>query len=67
MRLSSISSAAGTIPAPMRSLMVLVASSTVSKTPSSVRYASGLRVMRTHILVTTPKVPSEPTITPVRS
>ena len=35
----------GTMPAPMMSLMVLVASSTVSKTPSSVRYASGLRVM----------------------
>ena len=40
--------APGTMPAPMMSLMVLVASSTVSKTPSSVRYASGLRVMRTH-------------------
>ncbi len=39
---------AGTMPAPMMSLMVLVASSTVSKTPSSVRYASGLRVSRTH-------------------
>ena len=42
----------------MMSLMVLVASSTVSKTPSSVRYASGLRVMRTHTFVTMPKVPS---------
>ena len=60
-------SAAGTMPAPMMSLMVLVASSTVSKTPSSVRYASGLRVMRTQILVAMPKVPSEPTMTPVRS
>ena len=48
--MSSISSAAGMMPAPMMSLMVLVASSTVSKTPSSVRYASGLRVMRTQTL-----------------
>ena len=64
---SSISSAAGMMPAPMMSLIVLVASSTVSKTPSSVRYASGLRVMRTQALVATPNVPSEPTMTPVRS
>ena len=35
-------------PAPMMSLIVFVASSTVSNTPSSVRYASGLRVTRTH-------------------
>ena len=33
---------AGMMPAPMMSLMVLVASSTVSKTPSRVRYASGI-------------------------
>ena len=64
---SSISSAAGTMPAPMMSLMVLVASSTVSKTPSSVRYASGFRVSRTHTFDTTPNVPSLPTIVPVRS
>ena len=55
------------MPAPMMSLMVLVASSTDSKTPSSVRYASGLRVMRTQTFVTMPNVPSEPTMMPVRS
>ena len=55
------------MPAPMISLMVLVASSTDSKTPSSVRYASGLRVIRTQTFVVTPNVPSEPTTTPVRS
>jgi hypothetical protein len=64
---SSISSAAGMMPAPMMSLIVFVASSTVSKTPRRVRYASGLRVMRTQIFVATPNVPSEPTMTPVRS
>ena len=41
---SIISSAAGTMPAPMMSLMAFVASSTDSKTPSIVRYA--LRVAR---------------------
>ena len=64
---SSISSAAGTMPAPMMSLMVLVASSMVSNTPKSVRYASGFFVSRTHTFDTTPNVPSEPTIVPVRS
>ena len=42
-RLSSISSAAGTIPAAMIPLTVSVAASTVSKTASSVRPASGSR------------------------
>ena len=43
---------AGMMPAPMMSLMVLVASSTDSKTPSSVRTPCGLRVRRTQALVT---------------
>ena len=66
-RLSSISSAAGTIPAAMMPLTVSVAASTVSKTPSSVRPVSGSRVRLTITFVTMPKVPSLPTTSPVRS
>ena len=64
---SIISSAAGMIPAPMMSLIALVASSTESNTPSIVRQPCGLRVSRTQILVTMPSVPSLPTIAPTRS
>ena len=65
--LSSISSAAGTIPAAMIPLTASVAVSTVSKTPRNVRPASGSRVRPTVTFVTTPKVPSWPTTSPVRS
>ena len=65
--LSIISRAAGMMPAEMMALIVLVASSIESKTPSIVRTAWGSGVIRTQILVTTPNVPSAPTMTPVRS
>ena len=55
------------MPAAMMSEMQLVQSSTLAKMPSRVRYASGLRVSRTHAFVTSPKVPSLPTMVPVRS
>ena len=67
MSVSSISSAAGTMPAAMIPLTVSVAWSTLSKTPSRVRPASGSRVRPTVTLVVIPKVPSLPTIRPVRS
>ena len=44
-----------------------LASSTDSKTASSVRYASGARIRRSVARVTMPKVPSEPTTRPARS
>ena len=51
----------------MMPLTVSVAASTVSKTPSNVRPASGSRLRPTVTFVTMPKVPSWPTITPGRS
>ena len=68
MSVSSISSAAGTMPAPMMSLMVLVASST--RLEDAEQRAVRLRVAGQAApitFVTMPNVPSVPTITPVRS
>ena len=55
------------IPRATISETVFDASSTDSKTHIRVFTASGLRMMRAVTLVTIPKVPSEPTKTPVRS
>ena len=55
---SSISRAAGMMPAPMMSLIVLVASSTSRRRPAACDTPCGSRVMRTHTLVTMPNVPS---------
>ena len=67
LRLSIISMAAGMMPRPMMPETVALASAIVSKTSSMVFTASGRFSSRTTILVTIPKVPSEPTNTPVRS
>ena len=64
---SSISSAAGIMPEAMMADTVSEASTTERKAASTVFTASGRCVRRTVTAVTRPKVPSEPTATPVRS
>ena len=65
--LSSISSAAGTMPAAMIPDTVSVAASTESKTASSVRRPPGARISLSVTSVTMPNVPSLPTTSPARS
>ena len=64
---SSISSAAGMIPAAMIADTVSDASSIDANGASTVRTASGRWVRRTVTAVTRPNVPSAPTARPVRS
>ncbi len=62
-----ISIAVAMMPCPIKSDTTLQASSIVSNTARRVFTASGFGSSRTTTLVTMPSVPSEPTITPVRS
>src|SRR6266478_3562074 len=64
---SSISSAAGTMPAAMMADTASDASSIEAKAASAVRTPSGAWSSRTVTAVTMPSVPSLPTVTPVRS
>ena len=64
---SIASSAAGTMPSAMIADTAAEATSIDSKVATAVRTASGARVSFTMTLVTTPRVPSEPTATPARS
>ena len=64
---SIISIAVGTMPAAMMSDTACEASSMLSKTASSVRTSSARRSSRTVMRVTMPRVPSDPTSSPVRS
>lgn len=64
---SIISMAAGMTPVPMMSRTAAPAAATVSKSASMVATAGGFRVSRTQTLVTTPSVPSPPTMNPRRS
>jgi hypothetical protein len=66
-RASISSMAAGTIPAAMMADTAAPASSVEANPASSVCTASGRRSSRTVTRVTTPSVPSEPTIAPARS
>jgi hypothetical protein len=64
---SSISTAAGMIPAATMSLTALPARSASGKSATRVRTASGRRSSRTVTSVTIPSVPSEPRTTARRS
>ena len=64
---SSISIAAGVIPAAIAAETTREASTTEGNAASTVFTASGACVRRTVIAVTSAKVPSEPTAMPVRS
>ena len=64
---SIISLAAGMPPAAMMSRTAAPAEVTEGKSTRIVRTAGGLRVSRTHTFVTTPRVPSPPTMNPRRS
>src|ERR671924_47191 len=66
-RASIISMAAGTIPSPMIPETASPASSVSLNAAKSVLTDSGLRTMRSVILVAIPNVPSEPTNAPIRS
>ncbi len=67
MRLSIISSAAGTMPAAMMAPTAVAAFSTSSNDSSSVATAGGLGVIRTATRVAMPSRPSLPTNAPRRS
>jgi len=64
---SIISIAAGTMPPAMMDETAAPASSVDENPASSVTTASGSRVSRTVTSVATPRVPSEPTNTPIKS
>ena len=65
--LSTNSSAAGKIPAAMISETVRAASSTRSNDASAVQRAEGIGIKLSTARVTTPRMPSDPIVTPSRS